>query len=69
MNKKDLKEPNKNSGILNYNRDVKVSLGFSSRSELSEDAANLETKSTELTSLWKTEQAMKKSEQFKTTGL
>lgn len=72
MNKKDLKEPNKNSGILNYNRDVKVSLGFSSRAELSEDSANLETKSTEVTSLWKTEnreQGMKESEQFKTTEL
>lgn len=53
MNKKDLKEPNKNSGILNYNRAVKVSLGFSSRSEASEDSANLETKSTEVTSLWR----------------
>lgn len=39
MNKKDLKEPNKNSGILNYNRDMKVSLGFSNRSKLSEDSA------------------------------
>lgn len=38
MNKKDLKEPNKNSGILNYNRDMKVSLGFSNRSKLSEDS-------------------------------
>lgn len=53
LNKKDLKEPNKNSGILNYNRAVKVSLGFSSRSEASEDSANLETKSTEVTSLWR----------------
>lgn len=68
LNKKDLKEPNKNSGILNYNRAVKVSLGFSSRSEASEDSANLETKSTEVTSLWR-QQGTQKSEQFKTTGL
>lgn len=68
LNKKDLKEPNKNSGILNYNREVKVSLGFSSRSEPSEDSANLETKSTKVTSPWRQNRERRKGA-VKTTGL